>query len=185
MTEKVEMTVADAPSSYAVRKTVTVNAPIEHAFRVFTEQHGRWWPLDTHHIGKVTAATAVIEPYIGGRWYERGVDGTECVWGSVLAWEPPHRLVLAWQITADWRYDLTLQTEVEVTFVAEGRGRTRLQLEHRYLDRYRDQAGMMRSIFDSEGGWTGILVRFATAAEGRELKREVPCSAADYRGLAR
>ena len=184
MTEKVEMTVADAPSSYAVRKTVTVNAPIEHAFRVFTEQHGRWWPLDTHHIGKVTAATAVIEPYIGGRWYERGVDGTECVWGSVLAWEPPHRLVLAWQITADWRYDLMLQTEVEVTFVAEGRGRTRLQLEHRYLDRYRDQAGMMRSIFESEGGWTGILVRFAAAAEGQELKSEVPCSAADYRGRA-
>ena len=185
--DKTEMTIpmADEPPSYEVRKTVMVNAPVEHAFRVFTEEHGKWWPLDTHHIGKVAAATAVIEPYVGGRWYERGDDGTECVWGSVLAWEPPHRLVLAWQITADWRYDLTLQTEVEVTFVADGRERTRLELEHRHLDRYRDQAGMMRSIFDSEGGWTGILLRFATAAEGRELKSEVPCSAADYRGLAR
>jgi len=166
----------DAPSSYAVRKTLTINAPIEHAFRVFTEEHGTWWPLNTHHIGKVAAATVVIEPHIGGRWYERGVDGTECVWGSVLAWEPPHRLVLAWQISADWRHDLTLQTEVEVVFVAESRGRTRLEPEHRYLDRYRDQAGVMRSIFDSEGGWTGILVRFAAAAEGRESKGEEPCS---------
>jgi uncharacterized protein YndB with AHSA1/START domain len=171
-----------APSPYAVRKAVTVDAPVEHVFRVFTEEHGKWWPLNTHHIGEVAAATAVIEPYVGGRWYERGVDGTECVWGRVLVWEPPHRLVLAWQITADWRYDLTLQTEVEVTFVEDGSGRTRLELEHRHLDRYRDQAGMMRSIFDSEGGWTGILVRFTRAAEGQELKTETPCSAPDYRG---
>ena len=172
--------VSGEASSYAVRKTLTINAPIEHAFRVFTEGHGKWWPLDTHHIGKVAAATAVIEPHVGGRWYERGIDGTECEWGKVLAWEPPHRLVLAWQITADWRYDLTLQTEVEVTFVADGPGRTRLELEHRHLDRYRDQAGVMRSIFDSEGGWTGILARFATAAEGRELESEVACSADEY-----
>jgi uncharacterized protein YndB with AHSA1/START domain len=181
--DKTEMTIpmADEPPPYEVRKTVMVNARVEHAFRVFTEEHGRWWPRDTHHIGKVAAATVVIEPFVGGRWYERGVDGTECLWGSVLAWEPPRRLVLAWQITADWRYDLTLQTEVEVTFITEGSGRTRLELVHRHLDRYRDQAGMMRSIFDSEGGWTGILVRFAAAAEGRELKSEVPCSAEDYR----
>ena len=169
----------------SVRKVVSVQAPQSVAWRVFTQKMGSWWPLAYYKIGKTTAVDAVIEPHVGGRWYERGVDGTECVWGKVLAWEPPRRLVLAWQITADWRYDLTLETEVEVTFVAEGRGRTRLELEHRHLDRYRDQAGMMRSIFDSEGGWTGILVRFATAAEGRELKREVPCSAADYRGLAR
>jgi len=172
--------VSGEPSSYTVRKTVTLNAPIDHAFRVFTEEHGKWWPLDTHHIGKVAAATAVIEPYVGGRWYERGVDGTECVWGKVLAWEPPRRILLAWQITADWRYDLTLQTEVEVIFVADGPGRTRLELEHRHLDRYRDQAGVMRSIFDSEGGWTGILARFATAAESRELQSEIACSADQY-----
>lgn len=171
-------------SSYAVRKTVTVDAPIKHVFRVFTEEHGRWWPLNTHHIGKVPAATAVIEPHVGGRWYERGVDGTECVWGKVLVWEPPHRLVLAWQLTADWRFDVTLQTEVEVRFVADSAGRTRVELEHRHLDRYRDQAGMMRSIFDSEGGWTGILARFVAAAESHELKSETPCSAADYRGRA-
>ena len=177
--------IAEAPSSFAVRKTVTVNAPVKHAFRVFTEEHGKWWPLDTHHIGKVAAATAIIEPHVGGRWYERGVDGTECVWGKVLAWEPPHRLVLAWQLTADWRYDLTLETEVEVSFVAEGPGRTRLELEHRHLDRYRDQAGVMRSIFDSEGGWTGIVARFAVAAEGRESRSEVPCSAVDYQGKQR
>src|SRR6516165_11615231 len=159
-------------SSYAVHKTLMVEAPVEHVFRVFTEEHSRWWPLDTHHIGKIAAATAVIEPHVGGRWYERGVDGTECVWGKVLAWEPPHRLLLAWQITADWRYDVTLDTEVEVIFTAEGHGRTRLELEHRHLDRYRDQAGMMRSIFDSEGGWTGILARFTAAAEGRGLNQE-------------
>ena len=67
---------AEAPSSYAVRKTVMVNAPVEHAFRVFTEEHGKWWPLDTHHVGKVAAATAIIEPHVGGRRYERGVATT-------------------------------------------------------------------------------------------------------------
>lgn len=167
-------------SSYAVRKTVTVNVPIERAFRVFTEEHGKWWPLETHHIGKVAAATAVIEPRLGGRWYERGVDGSECLWGNVLAWEPPHRLVLAWRITADWRYDPGLQTEVEVIFFAEGPGKTRLELEHRNLDQYRNNAEMMRSIFESEGGWTGIVARFAAAADSVDLGSEVPCSAADF-----
>ena len=168
-------------STYAVRKILTVNVSVERAFHVFTEEHGKWWPLETHHIGKVAAATAIIEPRVGGRWYERGVDGSECPWGSVLVWEPPHRIVLAWQITSDWRYDPTLHTEVEVTFIAKSAGQTRLVLEHRNLDRYRDHAEMMRSIFNSEGGWTGILARFSTTAEGTELGSEVPCSAPEYR----
>jgi len=160
-----------------VRKTVTVNVPQAHAFRVFTEQHGQWWPLATHKLGKQPAETAVIEPRVGGRWFERAADGTECDWGRVKVWDPPARLVLIWQISADWRPDKAIQTEVEVRFVAEGAERTTVHLEHRKLEDYGDQAEMMRSIFDSEGGWGGILQRFANAATSVELGREVPCPA--------
>ncbi len=89
----------------AVRKTVLVNAPQAHAFAVFTEQHGAWWPLKTHHIGAHPAETAIIEPRAGGRWFERSSNGVECDWGRVLVWEPPHRIVLSWDIGADWNYD--------------------------------------------------------------------------------
>jgi hypothetical protein len=80
----------------AVRKTVTVNASQKHAFTVFTEEHGAWWPLETHHIGTKTPQTVIIEPRAGGRWFERAVDGAECEWGKVLVWDPFGRLVLSW-----------------------------------------------------------------------------------------
>ena len=97
----------------AVSRTITVACPRELAFRVFTERMASWWPLATHHIGAVPAATVVIEPRLGGRWFERGTDGSECPWGRVLAWEPPTRLALAWQISADWAYDAALETTIE------------------------------------------------------------------------
>jgi uncharacterized protein YndB with AHSA1/START domain len=152
------------PSPISVRKSVLVNAPQVHAFTVFTEQHGTWWPLQTHKIGKQPAQTAIIEPRAGGRWFERSADGVECDWGRVLIWEPPHRIVLSWDIGANWQYDPELGTEVEVKFIAEGPSRTRVELEHRHLERYQDQAGAMQGIFDSEGGWTGILRRFSEVA---------------------
>ena len=93
------------------------------------------------------------------------MDGSECDWGRVLAWEPPHRLVLAWEISARWQHDATLRTEVEVRFIAEAPERTRLVLEHRLLERYGDQAATMRGIFDSENGWAGILQRYAAVAK--------------------
>jgi uncharacterized protein YndB with AHSA1/START domain len=159
----------------AVRKTVRVDVPQAHAFNVFTEHFGLWWPLATHKIGKKDAVTAIIEPKLGGRWFERSADGTECDWGRVQVWEPPSRLVLTWEVSADWQQDTTIQTEVEVTFVADGPDRTTVHLEHRKLEEYGEQAGMMRSIFDSEGGWGGILQRFANAATSAALGQEVPC----------
>jgi len=148
----------------SLRKTVSVNVPPTEAWRVFTEKIGSWWPLATHKIGKAKAVAAVIEPHVGGRWYERGDDGSTCDWGRVLSWEPHSRLVLSWEITADWQHDPNLKTEVEVRFIAEGRDGTRVELEHRHLDRYGTRRDEMHGIFDSEGGWTGLLASFARAA---------------------
>jgi uncharacterized protein YndB with AHSA1/START domain len=94
----------------SVRKAVSVQAPAAVAWRVFTEKMGTWWPLADYKIGKAKAVDAVIEPRVGGRWYERGEDGSTCEWGTVLAWEPTSRLVLSWDITADWQYDPNLKT---------------------------------------------------------------------------
>jgi uncharacterized protein YndB with AHSA1/START domain len=148
-------------SSMLVQKTIHVNAPPARAFEVFVQQIGQWWPLSTHRIGAQAPETAVIEPRVGGRWFERASDGTECNWGSVKVWVPPERLVLAWSITADWKYDAALDTEVEVRFIGEGSDRTRVELEHRRLERYGDKAFMMKGIFDSDGGWSGLLGRYA------------------------
>jgi len=147
-----------------IRKTLTVEATPQHAFDTFTHSFGTWWPIGTHHIAKVAAETAVIEPRAGGRWYERGQDGSECEWGKVLVWEPPSRIVLAWQISGEWAYDAELLTEVEVRFVPEGPNRTRVELEHRGLDAYGESMGDIRDNFNSPGGWPGILEHFATAA---------------------
>lgn len=152
-----------ATGDLLVRKTITVAATPERAFRVFTEQMSSWWPLASHHIGKADAKAAVVEPFVGGRWFERGVDGSECEWGKVLVWDPPKRVVLAWQISGDWQHDPTLDTEVDVRFVAEGKG-TRVELEHRKLGAFGPRAEEMRGVFESEGGWTGLLAAFAAAA---------------------
>ena len=143
-----------------VRKQLHVTAPPERAFEVFTAGIARWWPGTTHHIGAAAYKTSVMEPRVGGRWYETGEDGSTCEWGDVLAWEPPHRLVLAWRITADWKYDASLTTEVEVIFTAEAGG-TRVDFEHRGLENWGERAETMRTAIDSEGGWTGLLRAYA------------------------
>jgi uncharacterized protein YndB with AHSA1/START domain len=147
-----------------LRKTVQVNAPQAHAFAVFTERFSDWWPLETHHIGTQPAQTAILEPRMGGRWFEHAADGTECDWGRVLLWDPPYRIVLSWDISAEWKHQPNLGTEVEIQFIAEGPDTTRVELEHRHLDRYGSKAETMRTMFDSESGWTGLLRRFADAA---------------------
>jgi uncharacterized protein YndB with AHSA1/START domain len=149
----------------SLRKVVSLKAPPEVAWHVFTEKMGTWWPLATHKVGKVTAVDAVIEPRVGGRWYERGDDGSTCDWGRVLSWEPPSRLVLSWEISADWQHDSNLKTEVEMRFIAEGKEGTRVELEHRHLDRYGARRDEMRGILDSKGGWSGLLASFARSAE--------------------
>jgi uncharacterized protein YndB with AHSA1/START domain len=98
----------------AVRKSMSVQAPPAIAWRVFTEKMSSWWPLGHYKIGTAKAVEAIIEPHVGGRWYERGEDGSTCDWGRVLVWEPDSRLVLTWDINADWQYDPKLNTEIEI-----------------------------------------------------------------------
>jgi uncharacterized protein YndB with AHSA1/START domain len=159
-----EQTIRRGTDANSLRKVVSVQAPPAVAWRVFTEKMATWWPLATHKIGKAKAVDAVIEPRVGGRWYERGDDGSTCDWGRVLSWEPHSRLVLSWEISADWQHDPNLRTEVEVRFIAEGRDGTRVELEHRHLDRYGARRDEMRGIFDSATGWSGLLASFARAA---------------------
>ena len=146
-----------------VRKSIVVKASTEKSFTTFTSRIGRWWPR-SKSIGSAPQADVVLEPGVGGRWYERGSDGSECQWGKVLQWEPPGRLVLAWQINGSWSFDPTLVTEVEVRFVAETPNRTRVELEHRDLERFGDGQEPIRAAFDSPGGWQGLLDAFAHAA---------------------
>ena len=160
--------VSEDPNS--VRKVVSVQAPPEVAWRVFTERMGTWWPLAHYKIGKADAVDAVIEPRVGGRWYERGDDGSTCDWGSVLSWEPPSRLVLSWDINADWQYEPSLKTEVEVRFIPDGTNATRVELEHRRLDRYGARRDEMRRIFDTEGDWGRFLQLFARAAAEQDAE---------------
>jgi uncharacterized protein YndB with AHSA1/START domain len=148
-----------------VRKELLIGATAERAFRAFTDEMGQWWPR-THHIGKAELSDVVVEPRAGGRWYEIGVDGSQCNWGKVLIWDPPRRLVLAWQITAAWSYDPDFLTEVEIQFIAEEPRQTRLKLEHRNIERFGVKAQELWSAFDSQGGWTGIISAFAALAEG-------------------
>ena len=148
----------------AVRKSVTVAAPIALAFEVFTARIESWWPMASHHIGDADCAAVVIEPRPGGRWYERGVDGVECVWGQVLLWEPDRRVVLVWQLNAQFKFDPTLHTEVDVRFTAIDDRTTRVDLEHRGLEAYGADAPAMREAFGSPNGWNGMLEHFATVA---------------------
>jgi uncharacterized protein YndB with AHSA1/START domain len=160
-----EQIVLNWTDPYSVRKVVRVQAPQDLAWQVFTGQMGTWWPLAVYKIGKATAVDAIIEPCVGGRWYERGDDGSTCDWGRVLVWEPTSRLVLSWDINADFQYDPALQTEIEVRFIAEMDGSTRVELEHRRLDRFGDRREEMRTIFDKTGDWGQLLASFAQTAE--------------------
>jgi len=145
-----------------VRKSVTVNATAENAFRIFTKEYDSWWPR-THHIGKVPMQKAIIEERTGGRCYTIQTDGSECDWGTVLTWDPPHRLVIAWQVTHEWGYepDLAKSSEVEVRFTSEAEGQTRVDLEHRHFERHGAGGASMRTAVDSEGGWGGLLKLYA------------------------
>ena len=146
-----------------VRYTVTVPISPERAFTLFTQGFNTWWI--GHHIGEADMAEAVIEPRVDGRWYERGVDGSECDWGKVLVFEPPGRLVLTWQINAEWKFDpdLSRASEVEVRFT-EANGQTTVDFEHRHIERLGAGAEELARSVGSPGGWPGILDLFAKAA---------------------
>ena len=142
---------------------ITVDAPVEQVFRTFTEGFGSWWPVE-YHIGQADMATAILEPREGGRWYEPGTDGSECDWGRVLAWEPPHRLVLTWQINGQWRYDPdpAHASEIEVRFSADGPELTTVSLQHRHLERLVDGQALRDGITGG-GGWSSLLELLAKA----------------------
>jgi len=144
-----------------VRKTLFVQATPDKAFDIFTSGIDRWWPK-SKHIGAAPIAESVIEPFLGGRWYSRHQDGSEAVVGHLRVWEPPHRLVVTWEINAAWKPDARAEfaSEVEVRFVADGAGRTRVELEHRNFERMGAESGeSMRNSVD--GGWPGMLELFA------------------------
>lgn len=145
-----------------VRTSVTLKAPPARAFALFVERIGEWWPKG-HSIGKAPPVAIVIESPPGRRFFERDAEGRETEWGRVLAWEPPGRLVLAWQLTGEWVFDPLFLTEVEVTFAPRGEG-TEVTLEHRNLDRFGTRAaGMAESLGK---GWAGILAGYAVHADG-------------------
>jgi uncharacterized protein YndB with AHSA1/START domain len=148
-----------------VRKQLVVKASQSRAFTVFTAEMSRWWPA-THSILKSPLKECIVEPRVGGRWYTVGEDGSSCQTGYVIAWQPPEALVLAWQINAEWQFDPELLTEVEVRFIAEGADTTRIELEHRYLERMGAKAAEARNAVDSPGGWGAILEPFKRRVEG-------------------
>jgi hypothetical protein len=151
---------SDQATVAPVRTSVTVEVSREHAFAVFTDRFDAWWPR-SHHIGEVALAEVRLEPREGGRWCEVRADGTECEWGSVLTWDPPARLLLAWQLDASFSYNPDFLTEVEVTFTVEGPHRTHVMLEHRNLDRYGERTDEIRRSIGSDDGWPMILGSFA------------------------
>jgi len=146
----------------SIRHQVTVDAPIERAFAVFTEDFGSFKPRE-HNMLAVDIAETVFEPRAGGRLFDRGVDGSECNWARVLAYEPPDRVVISWDISPYWQVETDLEktSEVEIRFIAEGPERTRVELEHRHLDRHLDGWQDLREGVDSGDGWPLYLRRYA------------------------
>jgi uncharacterized protein YndB with AHSA1/START domain len=156
------MTSTSSVSNAPVSQSVSVKASAERAFDVFTAGIDTWWPR-SHHIGKSPLKTNVIEGHLNGRCYGLSVDGTECDWGRVLVWEPPRRIVLAWQITADWQFepDLARSSEVEIRFTSEAGGLTRVDLEHRHFERHGAGGDAIRTAVSGSGGWPALLHLFA------------------------
>jgi len=155
--------ITDAP----VRTHIVVNAGIERAFHVFTAEFDSWWPRE-HHIGKSPMKRTLIEGFEGGRCFTEQIDGTDCDWGTVLAWDPPHGFVFAWQINPAWQYEpeLSRSSEVEVRFTAQPDGSTRVDLEHRHFARHGAGGDAMRKTVEAPAGWAGLLQLFAKVAGG-------------------
>ena len=146
-----------------VRKSIVVHASAQHAFVVFTTGIDRWWPK-SHGIGATPLKESVIEPFVGGRWYNRCEDGSDVVVGHVRVWQPANRFVVSWEISVDWKPDARVQyaSEVDVRFFEEPNGLTRVELEHRDFERMGAPGEKMRNEVD--GGWPAILDLFAKQA---------------------
>jgi uncharacterized protein YndB with AHSA1/START domain len=154
------MSTTDASTS--VRTSIVIEAPAERAFDAFVHEMGSWWNPD-HHILEGQLAEMVVEPRVGGHIYDRGVDGSECHWARVLAYDPPRQFVFSWDISPEWKLetDLDKTSEVVVDFISEGPHTTRVELVHRNLDRHGDGWENVHGAIGSPGGWPGGLERFA------------------------
>jgi uncharacterized protein YndB with AHSA1/START domain len=151
-----------------VRKTIRVKAPIAHAFDVFTSGLTQWWPHD-HGVGKKPIEKVLMEPRLGGRWLEISKDGTQTAVATITLWEPPHRLVLVWQVNAQWKPDNTMKSEVDVRFNADGPDATEVELVHHKFETMGAEAGAsMRK--DVDRGWPGLIERFAQEVERSSKK---------------
>ena len=152
-----------------VTRSIVVDAPVDRAFNVFTEDIGSWWPPEHHIIQSMSHM--VFEPKVGGHIYDVATDGNECHWSRVLAYEPPSRLVFTWDITTQWQIetDPAKTSEVEVRFVPMGAGRTRVELEHRHIDRHGEGWEGMRDAVGSPEGWGVGLRNFAQRLQNEKV----------------
>jgi uncharacterized protein YndB with AHSA1/START domain len=146
----------------SVKHSIVVEAPIGRAFKVFTEDFGRFKPAE-HNLLRVPIAETIFEPRVGGHLYDRGIDGSECRWARVLAYEPPNRVLLSWNISPQWQIetDPNKTSEWEVRFTAETAHRTRVEIEHRHLDRHGEGWQSVRDGVEGDRGWPLYLQRFA------------------------
>ncbi|OBH70949.1 ATPase [Mycobacterium intracellulare] len=151
----------------SVTHHVVVNAPIERAFTVFTQQFGAFKPRE-HNLLAVPIAETVFEPRVGGHIYDRGVDGSVCRWARILVYEPPHRVVFSWDIGPTWQLeaDPAKTSEVDVRFTAQADRRTRVDLEHRHLDRHGPGWPSVADGVDGDAGWPLYLGRYADVLSG-------------------
>jgi uncharacterized protein YndB with AHSA1/START domain len=156
------------PAASTVRHSIVVEAPIEKAFKVFTEDFGRFKPPEHNMLG-VEVSETVFEARVGGHVFDRGLDGSICNWARVLAYEPPDRVVISWDISPYWQIETNLEktSEVEVRFYAESATQTRVELEHRYLDRHGEGWEGVRQGVDGDQGWPLYLRRYADLFNGQ------------------
>jgi len=145
-----------------VTTSISVDATAERAFEIFTAGIGSWWPADHHILGGELAAM-VFEPRVGGNVYDVGIDGSECRWARVLAYDPPRRVLISWDIAPSWQLesDPDRTSEVEVRFIAQGPERTLVELEHRGIERHGEGWETMRDAVGSAGGWDAGMRSFA------------------------
>ena len=153
---------SSSAAATSIKKSIVVEAPLERAFEVFTKKFGSFKPVE-HNLLAVKIAETVFEPRVGGHIYDRGIDGSECRWARVLAFEPPHRVLLSWNISPRWQIesDPKKASEWEVRFIAESPQRTRVEIEHRKLERHGQGWEGVRDGVGGERGWPLYLQRFA------------------------
>lgn len=151
----------------SVTASIVVDVPVEHAFRIYTEQIHTWWNSD-HVLLDAPLEAVVLEPGTGGRILARGTDGSECAWSRILDWDPPHRLLFSWDITLQWTIEADPDrcSEVDVTFTPVTAKQTRVQIEHRHLDRHGEGWESMATSVGAADGWAHDLKLFAAAAHG-------------------